>query len=203
MSKHTPIPSASLPSLKRAVIWKAVSSERQALEDKVSLPEQERLAREWCEANQYQIVRVLEIPGHSRRESDIITALEDFAQDGVYAYHDLRRMWQNKEFDVLVAYAHDRLGRSNTLHSWVVENVILEGMQIYLIADGGFVDLEDFRYKLAIGGMMVATPIDRLVRATSAAKDKLTLQGLPLAVMCHCPTSACAIPKPESSFISK
>lgn len=183
MSKHTPIPSTSLPSQKRAVIWKAVSSERQADEEKVSLPEQERLARQWCDDNGYQVVRVLEVPGYSRRESDIITALEEFAIQGVYAYQDLRRMWQNKEFDILVAYSHDRLGRSNTLHSWVVENVILEGMEIFLIADGGYVDLEDFRYKLAIGGMMVATPIDRLIRASAAAKAKLIEQGLPIGAM--------------------
>jgi DNA invertase Pin-like site-specific DNA recombinase len=183
MAKHTPKPSASLPSQKRAVIWKAVSSRPQAEEEKVSLPEQERLAREWCEANGYDVVRILEVPGYSRRESDVVSVLEDYAEQGIYAYHDLRKMWQNHDFDVLVAYSHDRLGRSNTLHSWVMECIVMYGMQLFLIADGGFVDLEDFRYKLAIGGMMAATPIDRLVRASAAAKDKLTMQGLPIGGM--------------------
>lgn len=196
MVKHTPNPAKSLPALKRAVIWKAVSSERQADEEKVSLPEQERLARQWCEENGYDVVRVLEVPGISRRESDIITLLDDFAEQGNYAYHDLRKMWNENSFEVLVAYSHDRLGRSNTLHSWVVENVILSGKQIFLIADGGFVDLEDFRYKLAIGGMMVATPIDRLVKAAAAAKSKLIQQGLPIGAMV--PLSHKLIRDPES-----
>jgi DNA invertase Pin-like site-specific DNA recombinase len=196
MVKHTPIQSTSLPSQKRAVIWKAVSSERQADEEKVSLPEQERLARQWCEDNGYHIVRVLEVPGYSRRESDIVTALEDFAEQGIYAYHDLRRMWINREFDVLVALSHDRLGRSNTLHSWVLENVIMNGMQIYFLYDGGWVDLDDFRYKLAIGGMMAATPVDRLVKAAAVAKDKLTMQGLPIGA--HVPISHKRIRDAES-----
>ncbi|GAB5492422.1 MAG: hypothetical protein Phog2KO_26370 [Phototrophicaceae bacterium] len=173
------LPSQDSKVLKRAVIWKAVSSERQAHDDKVSLSEQERLAREWCDENDYQVIRILEVPGYSRRESDIVTALEDFAEHDIYAYSDLRRMWQNKEFDVLVAYAHDRLGRSNTLHSWVVENIITKGMQIYLLADGGFVTEQDFRFKMAFGGLNVASPIDRLIKAASVAKDKLIQQGLP------------------------
>lgn len=182
MIKHTSSPiDSTVP--KRAVIWKAVSSERQAHEDKVSLPEQEELAREWCKANAYTVVRVLEVDGYSRRESDVITALQDFEDQGIYAYSDLRKMWQNKEFDVLVAYTHDRFGRSNTLHSYVVENVIQNGMSIYFLLDGGFVTVEDFRYKLAIGGMMAATPIDRLIKAAAVAKDKLITQGLPTGPM--------------------
>lgn len=164
---------------KRAVIWKAVSSERQTHEDKASLPEQERLAREWCDEHGYSIVRVLEVDGYSRRESDIVTLLEDYDKLGIYAYHDLRRMWMNKDFDILVAYSHDRLARSNTLHSWVIENIIKNGMNIYLLADGGFVTEEDYRYKLAIGGMMAATPIDKFIKAASATKDKRISLGLP------------------------
>lgn len=179
MVKHTLSSSESSIPKKRAVIWKAVSSERQAHEDKVSLVEQERLAREWCDDNDYQVVRILEVPGYSRRESDIISALEEFARKGIYAYHDLRLMWMNHEFDILVGYSHDRFGRSNTLHSWVVENTIMNGKEIYLLADGGYVDADDFRYKLAIGGMMAATPVDRLIKASAAAKDKLISKGLP------------------------
>lgn len=178
MVKHTLSPiDSTVP--KRAVIWKAVSSERQAHEDKVSLPEQERLAREWCENNGYSVVRILEVDGYSRRESDVISALEEFDNQGIYAYRDLRRMWQNQEFDVLVAYGHDRLGRSNTLHSFVVENVIKNGMSICLLADGGLMTEEDFRMKMAFGGIMAATPVDKLIKAAAVAKDKLITQGLP------------------------
>lgn len=195
MVKHTLSPSDSTVG-KRAVIWLAVSSERQAHEDKTSMEEQERLARKWCEENDYSVVRILKVDGYSRRESDVLSALEEFDNQGIYAYRDLRRMWQNKDFDVLVAYGHDRLGRSNTLHSFVVENVIKHGMSIYLIADGGFVTEDDFRMKMAFGGMMAATPVDKLIKAAAAAKDKLITQGLPTGATI--PLSHRLIRDPES-----
>lgn len=164
----------------RAVIWCAVSSKVQAQDDKVSLSMQEEEARRWCETNGYEIVDVLKVPGYSRRESDVLDAMEEFASQGIYAYHDLRQAWKSKAFDVLVAYSYDRLGRSNTLTSHVVENVILSGARIYLIADGGFIDPETLRYKMAIGGMMAAAPIDQFVKKRKAGMRRRAERGLPV-----------------------
>ena len=72
---------------KKAVIWCAVSTQAQTAEDKISLPEQEQAARDWCQENTLSVSAILKVPGYSRRESDIITALEDFAEQGIYAYH--------------------------------------------------------------------------------------------------------------------
>ena len=68
---------------KKAVIWCAVSTQAQNAEDKISLPEQEQAARNWCKENDLAVATVLKVPGYSRRESDIITALEDFAEQGI------------------------------------------------------------------------------------------------------------------------
>ncbi len=165
----------------RAIIWLAVSSERQAGDDKTSLQEQERLARLWCDKRDLQVVRILEIDGYSRRESDIITLSQGYREKGLEAYIDLRRMWLNDEFDVLVAYTHDRLGRSTTLHSFVLENLIRNGKVIDLTFDGIRIDETNYRSFTAIGGMISATPVDRLVKATKVAKDKLIEQGLPIS----------------------
>ena len=48
---------------KNAIIWCAVSSQAQTAEDKISLPEQERAARDWCEANGYTVIDVLKVEG--------------------------------------------------------------------------------------------------------------------------------------------
>lgn len=162
----------------RAVIWVAVSSQEQAGENKISLEEQERLCREWCAEQGFDVVDLLAVPGYSRSESDIITALEEFARQGVYAYHQLREMWQQHSFDVLVAFHHDRLGRSTTLHSWVIENVILSGARIYLI-QGGWINPDDFRFQIAMGGYTAASDNDRRVKNYKAGARKLAQRGLP------------------------
>lgn len=155
---------------KRALLWRAVSSGDQADADKISLEEQERAERAWCEANGYEVVGVLTVPGESRSDADVLTLFEEFAAKGVYAYHDLRRMWQPpRQFDVLVAYHDSRLGRSESLYAYVVTNVMRSGAQIYCII-GGWYHPDDYKLKMAIGMINVSTEMDRFVALTKAAK---------------------------------
>jgi hypothetical protein len=79
----------------RAVIWCAVSSEEQAKSDKISLAVQEREMRAFAEREGYEIVRTFIWDGYSRWESDPIAALEDFAEQGRFEYHELRQMWRS------------------------------------------------------------------------------------------------------------
>lgn len=172
---------------KRAVIWLAVSSAPQASEDKVSLPEQENAAMMWCIQNGYDVVEILRVDGYSRRESDIVAALEDFAKQGVTAYQRLRELWAQKGFDVLVAYNHSRLGRSSTLHSFVIENTIRAGASVYLL-DGGWINLDGLRFQIALGNIAATADVDRLIKARRVAFDKRVEQGLPVSsqlVMSH------------------
>jgi DNA invertase Pin-like site-specific DNA recombinase len=162
----------------KAVIFTAVSSEAQTKPDKISLPEQERLCRAWCEENGYSIVKVLSVPGFSRRESDVVSALEDFAEQRIFAYHELREMWYRDPFDVLVCYHDSRLGRSSSLYTWVVENTVRSGARIYRI-DGGWIHESDMRIQIALGNISATEGIDRLVRARRAAMDQYAKRGLP------------------------
>lgn len=139
----------------RLVIWCAVSSEAQAADDKVSLAEQERCGRAFAEQLGAHIVAVLRVEGHSRWEADPVAALEDFARDGVTAYHQLRELWQRRAFDVLYCYTHSRLGRSFTMQSWVIENCIRGGARVYREL-GGWINFSDFIPQIALGGMSVA-----------------------------------------------
>lgn len=155
---------------KRALIWIAVSSEKQASSDKISLIEQERAARSWCDEQGFEVVGVLSVPGESRSESDVLTIFEDFAEKNVYAYHDLRRMWQApRQFDVLVAYHDTRLGRSEALYTYVISNVMKAGAQIYCIL-GGWYEPKDYKLKMAIGMINVSSEMDRLIELTIAKK---------------------------------
>jgi hypothetical protein len=155
---------------KRAVIWIAVSSDKQAGGDKISLIEQERAAREWCDANGYVVVGILSVPGESRSESDVLTIFEEFAEKRIFAYHDLRKMWQApRQFDVLVAYHDSRLGRSEALYTYVVSNVMRAGARIYCIL-GGWYEPKDYKLKMAIGMINVSSEMDRLVGLTLAKK---------------------------------
>ena len=56
---------------------------------------------------------------------------------------ELREMWRAKAFDVLWCHNHSRLGRSFTLQSWVIENVIRSGAKLYRHI-GGWIRHDDY-----------------------------------------------------------
>lgn len=171
--------------MKRAVIWTAVSTQAQTQDDKISLQLQERNARAWCASNDYTVIAALTVPGHSRSESDIITLFEDYAAISVFAYHDLRKMWQAKAFDVLVAYSKDRLARSATGITWVIENTIRAGALLYTTDDaggGGWITPDNYRFSAAIGGMTVTSGIEQFQHKTAASRSARVARGIPLRI---------------------
>lgn len=164
---------------KRAVIWKAVSSKEQAEDDRQSLPYQEGLARDWCQKNGYEVTTLLELPGHSRSESDVITALEELAEAGCYAYHDLRRMWQQKSFDILIVHTIDRLARSRSLFMWTVENVIKSGADIYFLTPGVKFDKGNVDYTAPMALMGLRSALDAFFEKSRATKMAKLTKGIP------------------------
>lgn len=161
---------------KRAVIWCAVSSKVQASDDKISLAYQEEQARAWCAANGYDVVAVLRVPGHSRRESDVLTLFEDYDALGITAYRDLRHLWQTRGLDALVAYSPDRLGRAQTLVSYVIENVVQAGVVVHML-QGGTIDRANYRMAIAFAGAAAAGEIDRLIARSIEARKALVKAG--------------------------
>ena len=161
----------------RGVSWVAVSSEEQAKADKLSLDEQLAQNRAWADANNVDIIREFVWDGYSRWEADIVTALEDFAAHKRYQYHELRAMWQAKAFDVLICHEQARLGRSFTLQSWVIENVIRSGASIYRII-GGWIGRTDYAMNIAMGGFSNTTNIESFVAKTQATKDANIQNGI-------------------------
>lgn len=163
---------------KRAVVWVAVSSERQAKDDKVSLAYQEERAREWCAANGYDVTEVLKVEGHSRSDPNLIRLLELYEKKGVTAYARLQALWAAKAFDVLVAYSSDRLGRSGALIHWVIETTYYEGMQVCLTDGGGLLDPNNYRMQALLGTAQATMPMDSFRDKTRQTKLKLAAAGL-------------------------
>lgn len=163
---------------KRCVIWCAVSSEEQAKDDKLSLVTQENEMRAYAKEQGWDVLQVFMWDGYSRWESDPIAALEDFAEQGRFEYHELRRMWRDRGFDVLLLYTHSRAGRSFTMQSWVVENVIRHGGEIYRI-HGGWINKRDYAFQIGIGGVLSTADVDRLIEQRFHAMNQRAEQGLP------------------------
>lgn len=163
---------------KRAVLWVAVSSKKQAEDDKISLPYQEAKAREWCAANGYDVIEVLKVEGHSRSDPNLIRLLQLYEKKGVMAYARLQELWAAKAFDVLVAYSSDRLGRSGALIHWVVETCYHDGMQVCLTDGGGLLDPGNYRMQILIGTAQATMPMDAFKDKVYEAKQKLAAQGL-------------------------
>jgi len=161
----------------RAIIWSAVSSPDQAKADKVSLAEQEELCRAFCAAQGFTVVDHLQVPGHSRAETDILTLFEDYAQLGCMAYHNLREHWQRGDFDVLVAFHPSRVGRSMSIQALVFENIVKRGRRIYFL-QGGWVDDANAPQFIALSGMAVTSESRYRTAMSTKAKSARVAAGL-------------------------
>lgn len=158
----------------RAVIWAAVSSEPQA--ERVSLEQQEAEARAWCEAQGHEVRGVLSVPGHTRGYVEYSQAAAD-----IPAYRELRRLLEERAFDVLVARSPDRLGRTAGLVHQVAEYCRLAGARIHFLnlplTGNASVD----NYILGIGGASAQNEIQELRRRTREGMNGRAHRGLPVA----------------------
>lgn len=174
-------PYDKLPENPRILIWNGVSDPRQLKtkmgREKVSLREQSSTGHTFVEKMNGLLVAEFFWDGESRWESDLEKALEDFAKQDRYQYHQLRDLWRKRGFDVLHCYHHSRLGRSFTLQSWVVENVVRSGALIYEHL-GGWIDENNYPGKIAINGFSNVSEIRRFTSMTTAARKERPRRGL-------------------------
>lgn len=171
------------PARLRVVLFLAVSSEAQTARagDKVSMEQQETLGRQWATDNAASVIHVLKVDGFSRSETDVVTALEEFRNQGVTAYDQLRAMWTQKplSFDVLWVYVDGRLGRSTSLYVYVVENTIAAGARVWR-HQGGWIDASNKRMAMALGSIAATSDIDRLRDMRVPALEKRAREGKPV-----------------------
>lgn len=164
----------------RSVIWCAVSSQAQNEPDKVSLPQQEEDGRKLALSQNWRVVDVMRVPGHSRRYIDFHKLSADAARQGIDAFQRLEQHWDVRDFDVLIVLDGNRFARTQALHAYVVERTIHIGARIYSLMDG-WIDKQNHRMWIAMNGYKSAGEIDRFVQARDRAMTARAQRGLPIS----------------------
>ncbi len=163
----------------RSIIWTAVSSRAQNEPDKISLPQQESDGRELAQKNNWQVIDVMRVPGHSRRYIDFHKLAADASQSGIDAFQKLEAHWNTQDFDVMVMLDGNRFARTQALHAYIVERTIKIGARIYSLMDG-WIDKQNYRMWIAMNGYKSAGEIDRFVQARDRAMTARAQRGLPI-----------------------
>lgn len=99
--------------MKRACVYTRVSTDAQGEDGKVSLPEQERMAKACIESKGWQYIRTYEDNGYSGRTTDR-PALQQMLSD-----------IENKKVDAIVIYKLDRLSRKQRDTLSIIEEYLL------------------------------------------------------------------------------
>lgn len=148
---------------KRVVVFCAVSSDEQASEGKMSIPDQLARQRERAAVNGWLITDEIVIEGFSRR---FYTFLE-FAKAAADAGHrDALRMfahWESRDFEILSCRDLSRLGREQSILSEVIARTIDCGAVVSPL-DEAQLDSSNYRMIGAIGGVGASDHIDKLKR---------------------------------------
>lgn len=164
-------------TLRRFVIWTAVSTKVQSAEERLSLPIQERDGMAFAEAHGGVVVDILRVPGHSRRFKDLRLLSIAAAKKGIDAFIRLEQHWTNRDVDVVWVRGGDRFARTQSLHARITEELIDAGIVIFSQEDGGWIDKSNYRMWTAFNGLTAATQVDKLVNEGQKTKDSKALAG--------------------------
>lgn len=160
----------------KCIIWAAVSSAHQADEDRASLPAQEADALAYAQAQNWRVIDILRVPGHSRAYIDIHEAAADMRNAGIDAFDKLMQHWKARDFDVLICRDGTRFARTQSLHAYVVERTIEIGARIYSLSERLTVDESNARMWTSMGGFAAAGEVDNLKRRIKIGKDGRALE---------------------------
>ncbi|MDX2137007.1 MAG: recombinase family protein [Chloroflexota bacterium] len=162
----------------RAILWLAVSTEKQAEDDKESLVNQEQRLREKADREGWKIVDTIRVPGFSRRYHTFAEFADAVAEAG---HPDALRMWghwERHDFDVLCLRDGSRMGREQSIFAEFVQRTRQAGACIF-DDSYGLVDGKNARVYAMVGGYQAAQEIDNFVERTKIGKRGLMKRGLP------------------------
>lgn len=162
----------------RAISWVAVSTAAQADDERASIPAQIADNAEVAKKLDLTITDTMIVPGHSRRYLDIHELARDARAENIDAFDRLIKHFKDKDYDVLIVRDGDRFARSQALHAYIVESVINGKARIYSLADG-WVDENNYRMFIALGGYRAAGEIDNLLKRAKIGKIKRAEKGIP------------------------
>jgi DNA invertase Pin-like site-specific DNA recombinase len=148
--------------VRKAAIWAAVSSQKQATDDKISIPDQLRLGHEHAQRHGLQVIAELIVPGKSRN----IVLFEDACRK-IEAYAELHKLIQEKAIDVFIYLNRSRLGRKASLSMAVVELCREAGIICYeLESPPATLDPSDSHDEMIVGA----------IKSVGAQREIITLQ---------------------------
>lgn len=165
---------------KRAILWIAVSSGTQASDDKQSLPEQDHRLREIAEANNWKVVDVITVPGHSRVYYNYREFAEAALDEGIPAPFRMFEHWKKKDFDVFACASGDRFGREQSIFAEVVGRTIDTGAVVYTMRDGE-INQNNKRMFVSMAGYQASVEIDELRRRYKFGMNRRAEEGKPVS----------------------
>lgn len=169
---------------RRAILLMAVSSGKQAAANKQSLPEQDEKLHELVAANNWDVVDMIIVPGHSRVYYTYREFAEDALSEGIPAPMRMFEHWEKGDFDVFACSSGDRFGREQSIFAEVVGRTIDCGAIVYTLRDGE-INSGNRRMFVSMGGYQAAVEIDELVRRHRFGMQKNARLGLPTAPVGH------------------
>jgi len=165
-----------------AWVFCGVSSKAQAKKDKVSLDVQEREGRALCASRGWEVTAVLKAD-YTRSGTDFnLTADEMLAQKpAITAYDELRKAMRQMSYapDYIVYYTGDRLGRSQSILTYIIETLVRRGTFFYALHDGKDIDKENFRGYISRVGEKAASGVDELVMRRRNTMLEYVARGIP------------------------
>lgn len=126
---------------KKAIIWVAVSTEAQASDNKISIPNQIESANNRAKSENWQIIDTMIVDGFSRHYIDI----HEFASDLLRQKQNdsgyrLIQHLQSGDFDVLWCRDADRLGRESSMIHFITGYIRKHDLKIYVENTQSYVD---------------------------------------------------------------
>lgn len=158
----------------KAIGMIAVSSEVQ--KKGVSLDEQDRAIRERCERERWQLDEMIELPGVSRSDPNII-AIFTSAKPKHRPYQRLWELILSRKYQWLVCYDNGRIGRSMSMFTLIAENAIANGMKVCVITSG-IIDEDNEGFAIPLGSMSATANEKRRVKMRRKAMEKRAADGL-------------------------
>lgn len=170
-------------TIKRALIWAAVSTRPQADEDeKFSIPKQIEDGEAMCRDNGWRVMDTLIVPGHSRdyRTLEELAAAARSSKQHIDAFDRLIKHFRDKDFDVFICRDANRFARKASLLHYIAETIIEDcGALIYSQADNLFVDEEKLPMWATIQGYKVRAENKALMTGRHNGMFKVAERGLP------------------------
>lgn len=166
-----------------AWVYCGVSSKIQAKKDKVSLPVQEREGRDLAAQKGWLVTKVITVDGHSRSDTnfDAVNAEMLTAKPPITAYDELRKAMKDMAYapDHIIFYSGDRLGRSQSILTYIIETLVRRGTHFYSLHDGKDIDQDNFRDYISRQGERAARGVDELVIRRRNTMLEYVQKGLP------------------------